>query len=100
MIQENFLPRLFFRKTKTLSPIVGTLSTVLIKMARLGLLNPVTLEKEKFPSSQKGSVELIRAMTGEGELSNADNLQTLRGEKRDRQKDRESTNKTKLKGLV
>ena len=38
---ETFLPRLFFWNTKTLSPIVGTLSMMPIKVARLGLLNPV-----------------------------------------------------------
>ena len=45
MIQENFLPRLFFRKTKTLSPIVGNISTITIKVDVLGLLNLVTLSK-------------------------------------------------------
>ena len=33
MIQETFLPRIFFRKTKNLSPIVGALSMMSIKMA-------------------------------------------------------------------
>ena len=47
MIQENVLPHLFFRKTKTLSPIVVTLSTMPIKVAGLGLLNKLTPEKEK-----------------------------------------------------
>ena len=41
MIHETFLPHIFFGKTKTLSPVVGTLSMILIKVARLGLLNPV-----------------------------------------------------------
>ena len=44
MIRENFLPRLFLGKTKTLSPIVGVLSTMQFKKAVLGLLNPVTSE--------------------------------------------------------
>ena len=77
MIQENFLPRLFFRKTKTLSPIVGTLSTILIKVARLGLLNPVTPEKEEYLISQRESMELIRDMTGGGAFSNANHLRIL-----------------------
>ena len=45
MVQETFLPRLFFRKTKTLSPIVGDISTMPIKMAGLGLLNLVVSAK-------------------------------------------------------
>ena len=44
IIRETFLPRLFFGKKKTLSPIVGDLSTMLVKKYGLGLLNPVTSE--------------------------------------------------------
>ena len=64
MIQENVLPRLFLEKTKTLSPIIGTLSTMQIKVSEIGLLNPVTSEKDKHLSSQQGSAELIKAVTG------------------------------------
>ena len=39
-------------------------------------------------------------MTGGGVFSNADYLWTLGEERRDRKKDREAANKTKLKGLV
>ena len=77
MIQETFLPCIFFGNTKTLSPIVGALSTMPVKKAGLGLLNPVTSEKEKYLSSQRGSAELIRAVTGGGAFSNADHLRTL-----------------------
>ena len=45
MIQETFLPRLFFVKTKFLSPIVGDLSTMPVKKSVLGILNPVTSAK-------------------------------------------------------
>ena len=41
-IQETFLPRLFFRNTKTLSPFVGSISAMPAKKSGLGLLNPVT----------------------------------------------------------
>ena len=47
MIKEIFLTHIFFGKMITLSPIVGTLSSMPIKVARLGLLNPVTSSKEK-----------------------------------------------------
>ena len=47
MIRENVLPRLFFGKTKSLSPIVGYLSTTLVKKPGLVILNPVTSGKEK-----------------------------------------------------
>ena len=69
MIWETFLHHLFFGKTKTLSPIVGTLSKMPIKVARLGLLNPVTLSKDKYLSYQRGSTELIKAVTGGGKIS-------------------------------
>ena len=97
---ENIFASYFLRKEKNLSPIVGTLSTTTIKKVGLGLLNPVTSSKEKYPSSQKGSKELIRAVTGGGEFSNANHLRMLGEERRDRQKYREVSNITKLKGLV
>ena len=63
ILQETLFPRLFFGKTESLSPIVGTLSTMLIKVVRLGLLNQVTSAKEKPLISQWVSAELIRAVT-------------------------------------
>ena len=50
MIRETFLPRLFFRKTKTLSPVVGALSTIPFNKFELGILNPVTSTQEKYLS--------------------------------------------------
>ena len=45
MILKTFFPRLFFVKSKTLIPIVGTLSTMPVKKSSLRLLNPVTPAK-------------------------------------------------------
>ena len=100
MIQETFLPHIFFRKTKTLSPIIGNLSMMPLKMAGLGLLNLVPLDKKKYIISHWESAELISAMTGGGAFSNADQLRTLGEERRDGKKDREVAKETKLKGLV
>ena len=66
MIRENLFPHIFSGNTKTLSPIVGDLSTMHIKMSGMGLLNPVTSEKEKHLSSQRASPELIWPRQGEG----------------------------------
>ena len=100
MIRKNVLPHIFFGKMKTLSPIVGDLCTIPAKKARLGLLNPVTPENKKYLRSQRGSVELVRAMTGGGVFSNTDHLWALIKERRDRKKDRDAVYETKLKGLV
>ena len=62
MIQKTFLHRLFFGKTKTFSPIVGSLSTMPINVAGLSVLNSVSSKKEKYLSSQRGIWELIRDM--------------------------------------
>ena len=86
MIWETFLPRLFFGKTKTLSPIVGALSTMPVKKSGLSFLNPVTSEQDKYLSSQRGSAELIWAMTGGGAFSNDDHLRTLGEERREGKK--------------
>ena len=90
----------FLRKEKNLSPIVGALSTMPVKKSELGLLNTVTSSQEKYLSYQRGSAELVQAVTGGGEFSNADHLQTLGEERRERKKDRDAAYKTKLKGLV
>ena len=47
MIQEIFLPRLFFGNTKTLSHTVGALSTTPVKNYGLGILNKVKSAQEK-----------------------------------------------------
>ena len=48
------LPCLFFRKTKTLSPVVGYLSTMPFNKVGLGLLNTMTSAQEKYLSSTQG----------------------------------------------
>ena len=55
IIGETFLPYLSFWRKKTLSPIVGDLSTRSFKKSGLGLLNTVTPAKEKYLISQWGS---------------------------------------------
>ena len=86
MIWGIFLPRLFFKKKKTLSPIVGSLSTMLVKKSVLGLLNQVAPAQEKYLSSQRGSAELIQAVMGGGAFSNANHIGTLGEERRDKRK--------------
>ena len=56
MIWDTFLPRIFFGKTETLSPIVGALSKMLVEKSGLGFLNPVTSAQEKYLSSQDGDI--------------------------------------------
>ena len=60
----------------------------------------MTSANEKYPSSQRGSAELIWTVTRGGALSNSDHLRTLGEERRDGQKDREVVNETKIEGLV
>ena len=50
VIRETFLPRLFFGITESLSPIIGSLSVITVKISGLVLLNPVTSAKEKYLS--------------------------------------------------
>ena len=94
------MPHLFFGKKNTLSPVVGDLSTMPVRKSGLGLLNPVTAYQEKYLSSTRGSAELIRAVTGGGEFSNANHLRTLSEEKRDGEETRDVAYKSRLKGLV
>ena len=71
-----------------------------VKKDGLGLLNLGMSENEKYPSSQRGSAELIWATTGGGAFSNIDHLLEIGEGMRDRQKHQDDAKKTKLKGLV
>ena len=46
-MQETFVPRLLFGKSKNIPPVVGTLSMFLVNKAGLGLQNPVNLAVKK-----------------------------------------------------
>ena len=48
-----------------------------VKKSGLGILNPVMSAQEKYLSSQRGSAELVRAVTGGGAFSNTNHLRTL-----------------------
>ena len=82
----NLFPQLFFVKSKSLTPIIGILSTMLVNKAGLGLQNTVTSENKKLLSSQRASMELILDVTGESKLSTADHLQVLREERCEKNK--------------
>ena len=94
------MPCILFVNTKTLSSIVGALSTIPVKKSVQGLLNPVALAKEKYLSYQRGSAELIQAVTRGRAFSNTGHLLALRGERCGRKKKQDDANKTKIKGLV
>ena len=96
----NFFASYSLQKDKTLSLIIGDLSTIPVKKYIQGILNIVTSVKEKFLSSQRGSRELIRPAMGGREFSNANHLLALGEERRDGQKDQDDANETKTKGLV
>ena len=80
MLLETFLPRIFFRKSKYLSPILGNLSMMLVKKEGLGLLNPVTSANKNYLSVQRASTEFSRALTGEDSFFNTDHFLVLREE--------------------
>ena len=75
------MPYILFINTKSLSPIVGYLSTTTVNKYGLGLINLVKPEKEKYLSYQQGSTEKIQVVTGGGALYNADHFLSL-GEER------------------
>ena len=83
IIRDTFLPYIFFIKKKPLSLIVGAQITMMIEKYRLGIINSVTSEKERYLSFHQASTELIRDVTG-GAFSNNDHLLALREERRER----------------
>ena len=78
MLWKNFLTRIFFGRSKTLSSNIGTLNTMPVNKSGLCLLNPVTSMNEKYLCFQHTSTDFIQAVTGEGAFYNANNLLALR----------------------
>ena len=90
----------FFRKSKTLPTVVGTLSTLLVNKDSLGVQNLVTIALDKYTSSLHAIYELIGALTGERVFSTSNHLRDVKEERQDRKKNRENANNVKLGGIV
>ena len=65
LLQETFLPRLLFGKSKYLLPIVGTLSTMQAKKSGPILQDPEKSANEKYILLLHTKSELIGAITEE-----------------------------------
>ena len=94
------LYHIFFWKSRSLLPTVGTLSTIPVKKYGLWLQDARISSIKKYLRSLCGSSELIGSVTGETWFSTADHLLTPREERHDEQKIRDDANDTKLKVLV
>ena len=77
ILRETFLPRLFFGNTPPLPLAVGTLITMLVRKSGLGLQNTVASAHKKIESSQRVSVKLINAVTGEIDFSVTEHLRSV-----------------------
>ena len=64
VLRENFLPRIFFGKFKTLPQIVGDLSMLPVNKSGMGLQNPMTSVEDKYTSSLIASDDIIGAVKG------------------------------------
>ena len=51
LLLETSLPQIFFRESKSLTPLIGALSTMPVNKASMGLLNPMTSADGKHLSS-------------------------------------------------
>ena len=58
-LQETFLPRNFYVKSKSLTPIIVTFSTIPVKKFILGIKDLVTLANKKYVSLIRGRSDLI-----------------------------------------
>ena len=100
LIRKNFLPHLFFGKTKTLSPIIEKLNPMPVKKSWLGLQNTLTPAHRKFESSQHASAELVNAVTGNINFSTTYHIREAREEWSEEKKTRDKANKIKLEETV
>ena len=78
ILQEIFLPRIFFGKPKSLSPIVGTLSMLPVNKSGICLQYPVTSANKKCLILLRTSSYLIGAFIGEIEFSTTYHLLEIR----------------------
>ena len=90
----------FSLEIETLLRIVGALSTFLAKKSGMGLQNPVMSAQEKYTSLLRASGELIGAVKGKPMFSTADHIREVNGGRRDKKKERDTTNDAKLKVVV
>ena len=70
----TFSTRLFFIKFKYLTPPIGTLSTMMIQKAGLGLHISLKSAEKKFLSFLHATTELIQTVTGKVEFFTANQL--------------------------
>ena len=98
-LQETFLPCLFFGKSKTSPPLIGSLSMLPVNKSGMGLHNPVASVKDKYNSLLCLSCKLIGTVTGERAFSNADHVQVVKGERWDGKKYWGVVNDAKLPGI-
>ena len=99
LLQETFLPRIFFGKLIYLPPIVGILSTMLVNKSGPDLQDPVTSANHKYLSLNRVIYKLIGAFKIEIIL----HLQLASGAHGINlwwTKISDDTNEAKLKGLV
>ena len=87
VMREMFLPRLFFRKSKNLPPVVGTISMLPLKKDGMGLHKPVTPAVYKYINFIHAIYDLVGAVMGEREFSTADHIQAVKKERWDGKED-------------
>ena len=95
----NLFASSFIRKDDP-PPVVGSLSTMSVKKSGLGLLNPFASAQENYLRSTRGRAELVQAVTGGGEFSNAKHLHTLSEEQNEGKKYQDVAYKYRIKGLL
>ena len=100
LLHKTFVPCIFFWKPKSLPPIVGTLSTILVKKSGLGLQYLVTPDNKKYLSLLRANSKLIGSVTGASKISTANHLLELREEWHDGITLWDDAHGAKLKGLV
>ena len=73
------MPHIFFRKPKTLPPIIGALNTFLLKKSGLVIQKPVTSANEKYNNLLRVRFKPIGAVKGDQDFSNADHVPAVKG---------------------
>ena len=100
VLRETFLPRIFFGKSKTLTPFIGALSTFPVKKYRLDLQNPMTAAKDKYKVCYVQSTRWLVKSRASRRFKPLIPFRRLKGRDMTGKNDRDVTNDSKLRGIV
>ena len=103
MFKNDFVVSKYFSYyicVENLPPIVGALNTLTVKKYVPGIQNTMASAEDKYNSLLREIRELVDTVNGERDFSADDQIQAVKGERRDGKKNWDAKNYAKLRGII